>query len=230
VNQNYKRIPLNGARLRAARFNLGLGTREFARESGTTFTLIDSMEKENFVGASTTLAEFRALARAASLTMTDLLDEDNESNPGASAPPTDVQRLAAVLISDPRMQKVDDICQGLGWTLNQLHEAADSLNASFEPLGLRVHRNPGLMCLRPRTTSGLNDAQSVDSRRSGREGLNISEASILRRALHGDLSDKLPESSRPALGHLINLGYLRPGTSGEPFNVPTDATNYAFDI
>ena len=230
MNQSHKRIPVNGARLRAARLNIGLGTREFARESGTTFTLIDSMEKENFVGASTTLAEFRALARAASLTMADLLDEDTDINPASSAPPNDVQRLAAVLISDTRMQTVDDICQGLGWTLNQLHQAADSLNAALEPLGLRVHRNPGLMCLRPRTTSGLDDAQAVDTRRSGREGLNITEASILRRALNGELSDKLPESSRPAIGHLINLGYLRPGTRGEPFNVVTDATNYAFDV
>ena len=62
------------------------------------------------------------------------------------------------------------------------------------------------MCLRPRTTSGLSDAQSVDTRRSSREGLNIAEASILRRALTGELSDKLPESARVPLGHLINLG------------------------
>jgi hypothetical protein len=69
------------------------------------------------------------------------------------------------------------------------------------------------MCLRPRTTSGLNDAQSVDTRRSSREGLNIAEASILRRALTGELSDKLPESARVPLGHLINLGA---GWGGSP--------------
>lgn len=227
MKHTIKRVPLNGARLRAARLNLGLGTRELARQAGTTFTLVDSIEKEDFIGSMTTLAELRAIAHAAGLSLTDLLDEQHaDTHDTANA--DDVQRLAAILIADPRMQTNDDISRALDWTLPRFNDAANALNTAVAPLGLRVHRNPGTICLRPTKTTALEDAKRVDARRTGREGMNASEAALLYKALNGTLSDKLPKTAHPPLGHLINLGYLRPGARKEPLHVPTEETLYAF--
>jgi hypothetical protein len=86
------------------------------------------------------------------------------------------------------------------------------------------------MCLRPATPEALELAKNVDARRTGREGINASEANYLKQALNGELSDKLPKTAHPQIGHLINLGYLKPGARGEPLHVLTDGARYAFDI
>lgn len=229
MSHTIKRIPLNGARLRAARQKQELGTRQLARAAGTTFVLIDSIEKENFIGSGTTLAEFRALARSAGLTMTDLLDE-TDADDDSAAEPSDVQRLAGVLITEPRMQSNDDIASALGWPLTRLHAAAHALNAALIPLGLRVHSNPGQMCLRPAATSSIEDAKEVSRRRAGREGITATEARLLYQALKGTLPDKVGAGVRTSLGHLINLGYLAPGRRTEPNHVITDDARFAFDI
>ena len=229
MSHTIKRIPINGALLRATRQKHELGTRQLARAAGTTFVLIDSIEKENFVGASTTLAEFRALARAAGLAMTDLLDETDSAHASTSEP-SDVQRLAGILIADTRMQSNDDIAAALGWTLNRLHTAARALNTALLPLGLRVHRNPGLMCLRPVAAASIKDANQVSRRRAGREGMIATEAALLHQALTGTLPDKVGAGVRPSLGHLMNLGYLEPGQRTQPNHVITDDAGFAFDV
>lgn len=229
MSHTIKRIPVNGASLRAARQKQELGTRQLARAAGTTFVLIDSIEKENFIGSGTTLAEFRALARSAGLTMTDLLDE-TDSGDATAAQPSDLQRLAGVLITEPRMQSNDDIASALGWTLTRLHAAARALNTALVPLGLRLHRNAGVMCLRPAATSSIEDAKQVSRRRAGREGMTATEAGLLYQALTGTLPDKVGAAVRTSLGHLINLGYLAPGRRTEPNHVITDDARFAFDI
>lgn len=232
MSHTIKRIPVNGARLRAARQKQELGTRQLARAAGTTFVLIDSIEKENFIGSGTTLAEFRALARSAGLTMTDLLDETDAAaaDDDSAAEPSDLQRLAGVLITEPRMQSNDDIASALGWPLTRLHAAAHALNTELVPLGLRVHRNAGVMCLRPAATSSIEDAKQVSRRRAGREGMTATEAGLLYQALTGTLPDKVGAGVRPSLGHLINLGYLAPGRRTEPNHVTTDDARFAFDV
>lgn len=229
MTDTIKRIPLNGTRLRAARLTEGLGTRELARESGTTFTLIDSIEKENFIGSHVTLAELRAIARAATLTISELLDEQPDTT-HTDAPPDDIQRLAAILIAERRMQNTDDLCLALGWTLQHLHNTCQALNTALQPLALHVHRNPGAICLRPTNPETHQDVTNVDARKTGREGMNKTEAQLLHRAISGTLSDKLPETARPALGHLTNLGYIRPGRRGEHLHELTDDCLDAFNI
>lgn len=141
-----------------------------------------------------------------------------------------MRRLAGVLIAEPRMQSNDDIACGLGWTLTRLHAAARALNTALLPLGLRVHRNPGLMCVRPAATSSIEDAKQVSRRRAGREGMTATEAGLLYQALTGTLPDKVGAAVRPSLGHLINLGYLAPGQRTQPNHVITDDAGFAFDV
>lgn len=230
MSHTTKRVPVNGARLRAARLDLGLGTREFGRAAGVSFVLIDSMEKENFVSTTTTVAELRSIAHAAGLSLADVLDAPEPRPICESGSPDDIKTLAAILITDSRMFSNDDIALTLGWTLRHLHAVAWSLDQVLEQLGLRVHRNAGVMCLRPRTTQALEDVTEVERRRAGRDGMIATEATFLWQALNGSLPDKQGEGDRPALGHLVNLGFLRPGARKEQFHVPSDEARFAFEV
>lgn len=226
MTTDHQRVPVNGARLRAARLSLGLGTRELSRASGTSFTVVDTAEKENALATSITVADARRLAGAAGLSLSDLLGEPGEQVGIEDS--NGIKRLAAALTANTRMTPTDDLAVALGWTLPQLHRNARALDAALEPVGLRVHRISGQMCIRPRDANAHDVANEIDRRRAGRDTMTILEARLLRDALLGDSTDTPKDSEKPALGHLINLGVLRPGRRKEPFHVVTEAASAGF--
>jgi hypothetical protein len=142
--------------------------------------------------------------------------------------PDAIKRLMAALIATTRMTATDSLAAALGCTLTKLHETARALDAALEPVGLRVHRISGQMCIRPRDPDAHNVGDEIDRRRAGRETLNMLEARLLREALLGQSTDQPKDTEKPALGHLINLGLLRPGRRKEPFHVVTHEARAAF--
>lgn len=228
MNDRHQSVPVDGTLLRSARLRLRLGTREFARQAGTTFAVVDRVEKSNALATSATIADARRLAKAAGVTLADLLAEPTSTSATCG---DDTQRLAAVLISDNRMTAREDIASAFGWTLDHLDQVANDLDAALVPLGLRVHSSNGAMCLRPRHRESLEAAQAIERRRASRDTMTVTEARLLRQGLlNGGIDTNPTATERPALGHLVNMGVLRPGQPREPLHVVPEEVRGAFKV
>lgn len=227
---DYRTLPFNGQRVRAARLALGLGTRDLARRAGTTWTVINSIEKRNFIASTTTLAEVRRIAGAVGLTVNDIID----APPEKATPPHDADdttRLAGLLATDLRLHRRSDIADALGWTLPRLRAAVRDLDAKLRPVGMRVHATSSqYLTLRPLFAQAQDDAEALDRRRVVRYGFITTEGRLMYQALNGELTDKTPHDEKPSLGRLTRLGILRPGVPTEPFSVLSDDARYAFDV
>jgi hypothetical protein len=250
-----KALPANGALFRAERLRLRVGTRECARQGGTTFTTINFIEKENGISTALTLAEVTKIAQAAGLTPLDLLTPPKRSpgrlltNPdthrngpeppddnGASAretepdPVADARTLAQVLVLDSRLTEEVPLCRALGWTLPQLRDAMQLADQLLEPVGLRVHQNPTGICLRPTDPDIHATYELVLQQPSSKRGYNVTEARMLRDAIIANVPDEIRHGEKPAVGSLVRQAILRPGQTGEPSTIATDGTLFAFDI
>ena len=228
--QEYKTVPVNGARLRAARLTLSLGTRELGRLAGVSLMAINLMEKENRMGAQMTLAQARRIAEAAGLSLTDLLTEP-AAQPESVTDDADAQAVIQLLAQDPRLHERDHIAYAFEWDIPRTDAAIAAAEALLVPVGLRIQRTNTRRGLRPSDPAAHDRFEKHLKERAAKNGMNAASARLLRSAILDEgLRGEPTDISKPNLGYLINVGALRPGSTGEPFHVATDDAAFAFEV
>jgi hypothetical protein len=231
--QAYKTVPVNGARMRAARLTQRIGTRDLARDAGTNIMVINLMEKENRAGAQMSLADARRLASCVGLNLTDLLTEpptrpDEEPTPEVTE---DARLVIQLLALDTRLHERDDLADALGWTIPRTDAAIAIADTLLEHVGLRITRANTRRGIRPTDSRALKAYERHLATRSAKNGMNAAAARLTLAALERQgLSGEPTDADKPNLGFLINVGVLRPGQTGEPFHVLTDEARFAFEV
>lgn len=168
---------LNRQLLRARRMELGLTSREVAREAYVSQPLIKRLEETG--DASVLQVEtLTAILRALSLDLTDAL----EQAPTATTANNLVAAVGGLLQERKRGVPAYEIASTLGTTLDRIETALQVLDSNLRPAGLRVHRNSSGVSIVPTARPDLGSG-------SGRErlrylsNLNSSDLALLYRAL-----------------------------------------------
>lgn len=206
-------VPINGALIRRRRLAGGTGSlRELARQTHLTNVGLSRLEANNNIGGATTLAQLSRLADCLGVALADLLTPSEQ----APVPPSDdVAVLGNLLAHDSRLTDRTAICRILGWTLARLSAAEELLDANLRPLGQRLHRLNGAVCLRPATAALDAAAARVAAERAADHSINVTQASLILRASRGQLrSNTVREGDLPHLGTLVSLGVLERSPDG----------------
>jgi transcriptional regulator with XRE-family HTH domain len=208
-----KTVSVNGELIRRRRLAGGPGSlRELARQTHLTNVGLSRMEANNNIGGATSLAQLSRLADCLGVTLADLLTPSEQA---PAMPSNDVTALGTLLAHDPRLTDRTAICRSLGWTLERLSAAEELLDANLRPLGQRLHRLNGAICLRPATAALDAAAAQVAAERAADHSVNITQASLLLRASRGVLrSNTLREGDLPHLATLLSLGVLERSADG----------------
>ena len=226
------KTPVNGDLLRAARLAAGLSANQVAAASNISLTVVTTLEKDSAADHSLTLGQLHAVAHAAGITLSDLLREPRPPEGRVLADPDDdAAYLGRVLIADLRLVPVADLADATGWPSRRVEVAVSELDTQMRPHGLRVHRLGDQVGLRALDAEAQASVDRLVALRQARLGMSATEASLLRKALTGNLDGQRTRvADRPRLSSLIKAGVLRNGSRGESYYELTDDAAFAFDI
>jgi transcriptional regulator with XRE-family HTH domain len=168
---------LNRQLLRARRMELGLTSREVAREAYVSQPLIKRLEETG--DASVLQVEtLNAILRALSLDLTDAL----EQAPTATTATNLVAAIGGLLQERKRGVPTYEIASTLGATLDRIEAALQVLDTNLRPAGLRVHRNSSGVSIVPTARPDLGSG-SGNERLRYLSNLNSGDLALLYRAL-----------------------------------------------
>lgn len=129
-------MKLNQRLLRARRMELGLTSREVAREAKVSQGLIKRLE-ETGDAAVLQVETLTAILRALSLDLVDALERDTVPE----AEDDLVVAVGGLLHERKRGLTAFEIAAALGVHLDQVEPALEVLDANLRPAGLRIHRS-----------------------------------------------------------------------------------------
>lgn len=168
---------LNRQLLRARRMELGLTSREVAREAYVSQPLIKRLEETG--DASVLQVEtLTAILRTLSLDLTDAL----EQAPTPTTANNLVSAVGGLLQERKRGVPTYEIASTLGATPDRIEAALQVLDTNLRPAGLRVHRNSSGVSIVPTARPGLGSG-SGNERLRYLSNLNSGDLALLYRAL-----------------------------------------------
>lgn len=234
-------VIVNGALVARAITRKQLSVREVGRRTGLTFNIIYRITKSNQFSADLPLRALDELAATLDLTITELLDTapPPAQDPYLVAPSqtaqqadSDAARLGRLMTIKGTPTRPEDIALAFGWSLQQLEAARQSLDDALEQTGLEVRYANGTYYLTSRGKGTRRQADDDHARvqlvEQRNKPMNTTVASILDDALNGRRKNQYREAEKPRLAEAVNVGYLMPGTPGEPELTPSPALLDAF--
>lgn len=206
---------LNTGLIVRRRIELGLSVRTFAKQLGVTGAVVRNLE----AGSNHTELTIGLLARLATtlaVDITDLLhdssDADRRAGNGSNtetAAASRAARLGVVLHTVGVLYPLTALCEVFGWTLDELDTALADLEHALRPAGLRLHQqHRSVQIVRRVAAADQHVLQSAMRKHINRDGLNLSEARLLKRILDGNMPKEPSNAERVALGVLTNAGLL----------------------
>lgn len=205
-------IYVNGRLLREALLRNNHTDREFCRITGIGQTVLRTMLFQNETSPGLALSDILNCAKAAGLSLDDLLTEPQPAP--SRALEDDAILLARVLSAVTRRHPTTRIAATLGWELPRLHAVIADLTARLEPLGLQVTIRPGV-AITPRGTGLDPVVTELDKRRDSHDSLHHGAARTLYKVMTGALSTReLPNDTQVQIGALSKRGAIALGPSG----------------
>lgn len=206
-------------RLIALRMTRGLAVRQLARDCGIEIAVLNRLETSDDPSLSTlSVAALTRLADRLQVPVGHLFaDETQSSTESASAcadsdPDTDAASLGALVTALARGTSIVALADGLGWTTDRVHHAADALDRAIRTGGMTVFRKSGLLSIRPiddtHTTAELAVRRHPRAHNTQRLA-SPARTKILYRAAHTPISPhSLAEKDRVHIATLLKAGVL----------------------
>lgn len=208
-------VMLDTTRIRNRRHELGLSIRSVAAQVGVVGAVIRTIE----AGGNHHDVPLGVLSRLADALCLDMATIFAATPP--SEPPTtiddDVAALGSVLHSTGVLTSASVLCDVLGWRRDRLDSALDALDNQLRRAGLRLNRNPqGFGITRAvEATDGATITRAIRAH-IARDGLNLTEASMLARLTRGDIPKDPSNPESVAIAVLIKGELLDHGTPPTP--------------
>ncbi len=162
------------------------------------------------VGLLTRLADALGIEAATLLTRPAAEDPERAGNPA-----DDVAALGAVLHGVGVLIPEGALRSAPGWDLARLDAALAQLDEEVGRVGLRLVRNPAGYTIGRSVEACEQDTITRALRAHiARDGLNVTEASLLRRIGQGQLAKELGNADTVALGVLTNAELITHGEDG----------------
>jgi len=192
-------MKLNRQLLRARRMELGLTSREVAREAKVSQGLIKRLE-ETGDAAVLQVETLTAILGALSLDLVDALER-----PTAAAAEEDlVVAVGGLLQERKRGVTAFEIAAALGVHLNRVEPALEVLDANLRPAGLRIHRSSNGVGIVPIARTDLGSGSGKERLRY-LSNLNSGDLAMLYRAL----TERVPANTVAATANgTVNLQKL----------------------
>jgi hypothetical protein len=170
-------MKLNRQLLRARRMELGLTSREVAREANVSQGLIKRLE-ETGDAAVLQVETLTAILHALSLDLVDALER-----PTVPAAEEDLVVAVGGLLQERRRGVTAfEIASALGVHLDQVEPALEVLDANLRPAGLRIHRSSSGVSIVPIARPDLGSGSGKERLRYV-SNLNSGDLALLYRAL-----------------------------------------------
>lgn len=170
-------MKLNNRLLRARRMELGLTSREVARDANVSQGLIKRLE-ETGDAAVLQVETLSSILKALSLDLIDALD----SPPAPSASDDLVATVGGLLQERKRGVTTFEIATTLGVTLDKIEPALEALDGHLRPAGLRVNRSSNGASIVPAVRSDLGSGSGKERLRY-LATLNSGDLALLYRVL-----------------------------------------------
>jgi transcriptional regulator with XRE-family HTH domain len=191
------------------RLTCGMSQLALAKELGLSTVAIGSLER-GANHSSLTLHRAKLLADVLGVTLADLIAAPGDRQD--HAPAADDLKVEAALALTNRKLLPQDLATAFGWSLERARSALESLRQRRAGTALRVHCTGGRYRLLPARTALTNqELQTLKRSAVTQTRISNSDAELLRIAVDrretgwtGDVTEAL----RPALAHLINLGWI----------------------
>lgn len=197
---------LDGALVRRRRAALGLSARAVAASLGVSGTVVTRLEN-GMNHAEVSVAQVARLAELLGVDVTDLfLDAHSD------APDDDVAALGALLHESDVVAPAGALREALGWTPKRLSQTLDALDNQLRRVGMRLSRVANRYRI-VRDLTAASEGALADLLRAhvARDGLNLTEASMLARVARGDVPREPTNPETVAIGTLLNAGLVEPG-------------------
>jgi transcriptional regulator with XRE-family HTH domain len=196
------------------RLELGLTREALASAIGYAAPHLRLLEEGRYDGSRTTsLERLGGIADALSIRIGDLLVA---ARPELNADRLDdAQRLGALLMQPRHPTTASGLAEGLGFTIGQLHAAADVLDSKLDGCGLRLLRTPWDLGADPRVLGAQELKRSLAVARTT-QGIKKPTAAVLYRVITGHINSGAIQGTRDRtrLHHLINHGVLQSDARG----------------
>ena len=157
-----------------------------------------------------TVGRLRRLAEALGMRMTELLVEARPELAPERA--HDAQRLGTALMQQARAASSTALASGLRLTLDELHAAADHLDALLAGTGIRLLRNRWRFAGEPRVLT-KHESTRLLARARTVDGLTIHAAKIVYQVITEQIAQTsslgLGSQDRSWLHHVINHGIVQ---------------------
>ncbi|PKW25751.1 hypothetical protein [Phycicoccus duodecadis] len=205
-------IYVNGQLLREALLRNAYTDREFCRITGMGQSVLRMMLFENAVSPGIAISDIVNCARAAGVSLDDLLTEP------LPEPSTELEDdavlLARTLTAIRKRQPTRRLAAALGWDLTHTHAVIQDLRARLEPLGLDVTIEPDV-AITARGSGLAKITTELNRRRDNDDSLHHGAARTLYKIMTGNLGTReLPNDTQVQIGALANRGAIIFGESG----------------
>lgn len=170
-------MKLNQRLLRARRMELGLTSRQVAREAKVSQGLIKRLE-ETGDAAVLQVETLTAILNALSLELVDVLDRPSSPN----VPDDLAAAIGGLLQERKRGVTPFEIASTIGVTLDRIEPALQALDVNLRPAGLRVHRSSNGASIVPIARPDLGSGSGKERPRY-LSNLNSGDLALLYRAL-----------------------------------------------
>lgn len=170
-------MKLNQRLLRARRMELGLTSREVARDASVSQGLVKRLE-DTGDAAVLQVETLTAILNTLSLDLIDAL----EHAPTPMAPDDFVASVGGLLQERKRGVTAFEIASSLGVHLDQVEPALQALDARLRPTGLRIHRSSNGVSIVPIVRPNLGSGSGKERLRY-LSNLNSGDLALLYRAL-----------------------------------------------
>ena len=205
--------PIDWPFVKHRRLELGLSREALASAIGYAAPHLRLLEEGRYDGRTINLERLGRIADALNIRLGDLLVAARpELNPDRL---DDGRRLGALMMQPMHPTTATGLAHGLGFTIGQLHAAADILDSKLDGGGLRLSRGPWALGADPRVLGAQELKRSLAVARTG-QGLKKPTAAVLYRVITGDINsgDIQGTRDRTRLHHLINHGVLQSDARG----------------
>lgn len=186
--------------------NLRISQRQLAATLGVALTVIARLE-DGTNHDDLPLHLVLRLADALAVRPEQILEDQPDPEPDEKS---DSKTVGAMLAQTDTLTPTTAIAEALGWTLARTERALAQLADDLPDVGLKLHRLRGQVKLVPNNDATTpRDVEDLVRLHHARDGMNRTEAQVLRTVLQGGDSRSLQGNSQQvALGRLRNAGYI----------------------
>lgn len=208
--------------LRRRRRELALSQRAVAAACDCTTPVIVSLE----AGRNHDELTVAFLTRLADTLAVDIRSLHQTADPAEPSERTDdPATVGSALVATGVLTPITGLAESLGWTLERTRLAVDQLEQHLPAVGMRLHRLEGRVAIR-RADEPIDAPTLAGVVRAhiARDGLNLTEASLLATIINDGPPRQLGNAQAVALGVLTNAGLV---TTDDPRTATAEATTVA---